>query len=116
MEKWDIAPGERHLATFDPWVNAHYIEVSEGWNTVYITGGQFEDMPGAAALSGRLIFGERVFGRLTQAQTPDGKTFPVCFELDDEEGGRGLIREANGGPGTAKVFSSVTVRAVRKFQ
>ncbi len=116
MEKWDIAPGEKHLATFDPWVNAHYIEVSEGWNTVYITGGQFEDMPGAAALSGRLIFGERVFGRLTQAQTPDGKTFPVCFELDDEEGGRGLIREANGGPGTAKVFSSVTVRAVRKFQ
>ncbi|MCP3139253.1 serine/threonine protein kinase [Pyxidicoccus xibeiensis] len=116
MEKWNITPGEEHVGVFVRRVNPHYMEVSEGPTTVYISGGQFKDMPGAAALSGRLIFGARVFGRLTQAKTPDGKTFPVCFELEDEEGGRGLIREADGGPGTAKVFSSVTVRAVRKFQ
>jgi serine/threonine-protein kinase len=73
-------------------------------------------LPGGNPISGRLIFADRVYGRLTEAEV-DGRTFPVCFELeDDHEGGRGLVREPNGGADTAKVFSTVTVKAVSKFQ
>jgi serine/threonine-protein kinase len=82
---------------------------------VYVTGGDFEKLPGATALSGRLIFADRVYGRLTEAEV-NGRTVPVCFELEDRtERVRGLVREPNGSADTAKIFSSVTVKAVRKF-
>jgi serine/threonine-protein kinase len=116
MAKWGIQPGNNHHATFVSEGNAQYITVSEGPATVYIAGGAFKKFPGAGPLSGRLIFADRVYGRLTEAEV-DGRTFPVCFELEDHtERGRGLVREPNGGADTAKVFSSVTVRAVSKFQ
>jgi serine/threonine-protein kinase len=116
MAKWGIQLGDNHLATFAVEGSARVITVSEGPTTVYITGGQFKKLPGAAALSGRLIVADRVYGRLTEAEV-DGRTFPVCFELEDHhEGVRGLVREPNGGADTAKVFSSVTVKAVSRFQ
>lgn len=115
MAKWDIEPGKNHLASFLSRGDPRVITVSEGRTTVYIKGGQFEDMP-AAKLSGRLIFADRVYGRLTEAEV-DGRTLPVCFELEDRtERVRGLVREPNGSADTAKVFSSVTVKAVSKFE
>jgi len=114
MAKWNIKFGENHPAIFDPRGDARVITVGEGRTTVYILG-DFEDLHSGTALSGHLLLADRVYGRLTTA-TVDGRTFPVCFELHDIEGGRGLVREPKGSAETAKVFSSVDVRAVRKFE
>lgn len=115
MASWDIETGDSHLATLNPEGDARYITVGEGRTTVYVLG-DFEDLPAGTALSGRLIFGDRVFGRLIEAKV-NGRAFPVCFQLEDRtEGGRGLVREPNGSANTVKVFSSVTVKAVRKFE
>jgi serine/threonine-protein kinase len=115
MAKWDIEPGDNHHATFVTRGSARVTTVSEGRTTVYIVGGYFENMP-AVELSGRLSFADRVYGRLTEAKV-NGRAFPVCFELEDlTERGRGLVREPNGSADTAKVFSTVKVKAVSKFQ
>jgi serine/threonine-protein kinase len=114
MAKWNIKFGENHPATLDPRGEGRVITAGEGRTTVYILT-DFEDLRSGTALSGHLILAERVYGRLTTA-TVDGRTFPVCFELHDIEGGRGLVREPNGSAETAKIFSSVDVRAVRKFE
>jgi len=116
MAKWGIEPGDNHIATFVTEGRVRYVTMSEGPTTVYVTGGDFEKLPGATALSGRLIFADRVYGRLMEAEV-DGRTFPVCFELEDHtEGVRGLVRKPNGSADTPKVFSTVTVKAVRKFE
>jgi hypothetical protein len=115
MAKWDIEPGDNHFASFEAWETPSYLTVSEGPTTVYIGGGRFKEMP-AAELSGRLIVAERVYGRITGAKV-DGRTFPVCFELEDlREYGRGLVREPNGSASSARVWGGVTVRAVRRFE
>jgi serine/threonine-protein kinase len=70
----------------------------------------------AVELPGRLIVADRVYGRITEAEV-DGRTFPVCFELEDRrEYGRGLVREPNGSASSARVWGTVTVRAVRRFE
>jgi serine/threonine-protein kinase len=116
MAKWNIKPGDNHLASFDPSKGARFITVREGRTTVYITGGDLKGLRGGNPMSGRLIFGDRIYGRLTEV-TVNGSTFPVCFELEDHtEGGRGLVREPNGSADTAKTFSTVTVKAVSKFE
>ncbi|WP_225410783.1 serine/threonine protein kinase [Stigmatella hybrida] len=115
MATWKIIPNNSNLATFPTRGSARVITVSEGQITVYLAGA-FGKLPSSTALSGRLIFGDRVFGRLTEAKV-DGRTFPVCFELEDlTERVRGLVREPNGSAGTVKVFSSVTVKAVARFK
>jgi serine/threonine-protein kinase len=114
MAKWGIKPGYNHAATFGPRGGARVITVSEGRTTVNILGSDFNDMP-TGELSGRLIFAERIYGRITEAKV-NGHSFPVCFELHDIEGGRGLVREPNSSADTAKVFSTVIVQAVSKFE
>ena len=94
--------------------DAQVITVSEGRTTVYTVTALGLNIP-ANELSGRLIFADRIYGRLTEAKM-NGQSVPVCFELHDIEGGRGLIREPNSSADTAKVFSSVTVKAVSKFE
>ncbi|MFP2927397.1 serine/threonine protein kinase [Pyxidicoccus sp. 3LG] len=116
MAKWDIKPGDDHLATFVTEGDARLITVSEGRTTVYITIGHFKKLRAATALSGRLIFGDRVYGRLTEAWV-DGHTLPVCFEMEDEiDSRRGLVRKPSGSAETAKVLSSITVKAVGSFE
>jgi serine/threonine-protein kinase len=47
------------------------------------------ELPPGTLLTGALVVGEtRFFGRFTQAQTPDRKTYPVCIQV---------IREARRG-------------------
>ncbi|HYO54328.1 serine/threonine-protein kinase [Archangium sp.] len=70
-------------------------------------------------LFGRFYLGaERVYGRFTQARTPDGKTYPVCLELlQYDTRTRGAARDDVGGPAdVAVVFSSQDVRAVDHFE
>nr|WP_253903263.1 serine/threonine-protein kinase [Corallococcus exiguus] len=45
------------------------------------------DLPEGTLLYGRLwTGGERVMGRYTRAETPDGRTYPVCFVLGNDDG------------------------------
>ncbi len=114
MAEWDIRPGADFFATFlSRAADAHRIEVKEGQTTLHLLGGWFGAMRVKETdLVGRLIFGERIFGRITEARV-DGRSFPVCFELEDYYGGRGLVPKPEG---SARVLSSVMLRAVDKFE
>lgn len=103
-------------ATF-PTPEAMYFTVKEGDTTLLLLP-DWGSLPQNTLLSGRLIFGDgRVYGRLTEARVPGGATFKVCLEMrDDEKGGRGAIREPDGGSESARIFSTVTVRAVSSFK
>lgn len=88
--------------------DSRFITVKEGTAQIFLGG--------MATLSGRLIIADRVYVRLTRARTSKG-TFPVCLEVLDSSGNRGLaIKEGGGDTGRARVFSAVTVRAVSEFE
>jgi len=116
MAELDIDIGD-HFVGGLPGPVSEVISVKEGWTRVQLSGG-FEDLPPAAILKGRLIFGgDRVYGRFIEAQEYKGtRTWPVCMELGDTSGNRGLELEPGSTADTAKVFSSVTVRAVDRFK
>ena len=73
---------------------------------------------GGIFLFGSLTFGDdRVYGRFTQARIRDSQPFPVCFEMWDHlKGGRGAVRERDRSPDTARIWSTVEVKAVRSFE
>ncbi|MGZ3461137.1 MAG: hypothetical protein ACXU86_21830, partial [Archangium sp.] len=73
-------------------------------------------LPDNTRLSGQLCIGEkRVYGRITQAVTPNGDTFTVCMELVEGRGGeRGLEIEPDGG--AIKVYPRVYVKTVDHFE
>ncbi|NOK05928.1 MULTISPECIES: serine/threonine-protein kinase [Myxococcus] len=69
-----------------------------------------------ATLSGRLVIADRVYVRLTRARFR-GESFPVCLEVLDSSGNRGLaIKDGGGESGKARVFSAVSVKAVSEFE
>jgi serine/threonine-protein kinase len=113
MAQWGIRPGYHYTVVLARG-GARYITVSEGPTTVYGVGDEFRKMP-TVELSGHLFFADRVYGRITAAKV-DGRLLPVCFELEDLDGGRGLIREPNGGADTAKVFSTADLVMVTRFE
>lgn len=116
MKERNIELGDRALASLDLRTNAHVMTVREGRNT-FIIADKFGNLPGGSTVSGRLIFGDRVYGRLTEVQTPDGETFPVCVQLEDHTlGGVGIIRKPDVSPDTARIFSTVNMRVVRRFE
>ncbi len=95
---------------------ASYLTVKEGDTTISLLG-EWGKLPDRTLFSGRLIFGDgRVYGRLTEAKVPGGDTFKVCLEIWDIEGGRGTLREPDGGQERARIFSTVKVRAVSSFE
>jgi serine/threonine-protein kinase len=118
MEKLGIRVGADGTATF--FFEDKHVQpttVTEGMVNVKYARGLPEDLPQNSTLSGRLIFGERVYGRLTRARSEDGTLdIPVCLEIWDRHGGRGLIDLGKRGPTTATVLSTVNVRAVREFK
>jgi serine/threonine protein kinase len=118
MERLRILILDKELASFhfSP-ANAGPITVREGSTSIRLME-DMGDIQAGATLSGRLIFGkERVYGRLTEAHIPpDGRRIPVCLELWDERGWRGVTRDDKGGNDTATVFSTVFVNPVREFE
>ncbi len=106
---------QEYYATFaDPQGNSMPLSVREDTPLWLRTSGKLTT---DTLLFGRLFFGEkRVYGRFTQLQLPTGETYPVCLELRDRNEGLGIELKARLGPDTARVFSSVRVRAVRRFQ
>jgi serine/threonine-protein kinase len=66
-------------------------------------------------LTGKFILGkERLFGRFTRAQTPQGKTYPVCMEIA-APGGEGEPIDANVGSDAVKVHARVRVYPTGRF-
>ncbi|MGZ3458083.1 MAG: hypothetical protein ACXU86_06200 [Archangium sp.] len=117
MKKLGIGIGNEHPATFHLTPKAaSFIPMREGETTLSLVL-DWGMLPDKTLLSGRLIFGDgRVYGRLTEAKVPGGETYKVCLEVRDLEGGRGAIREPDGGPESAQIFSTVRVGAVSSFE
>lgn len=66
---------------------------------------------------GELIFADRVYGRFTQAYTRGGDFIPVCLEMVEQYGVRGIRRKGRDpGPGTATVSNTAVVYAVSRFE
>jgi eukaryotic-like serine/threonine-protein kinase len=104
---------------FLPGPPAKVISVREGWTSVEVSGRGFKKLPVNAIFKGRLLFGgERVYGRLTEAQDPEDSTrrWRVCMELLGVDRKRGLEMEPGSTADTAKVFNSLNVEAVDRFE
>jgi serine/threonine protein kinase len=119
MEKLGIKVGTKGQAKFPPRGEPRPVTVKEGWSSsLYLYGG-WKNLPRDTILAGKLIFGERVYGRFTEARLPEGKgggTVRVCMELLDTGGDRGLELEPGSTEGNLKVFSAAQVRAVDRFE
>jgi hypothetical protein len=117
MAELDIDIGVELRAIFTAGPGGEFLSVREGWTSIRVLGGERGKLPGLTILKGRLFFGgERVYGRFSQAQEPRGtRTWPVCFELLDMDGKRGLEMESGSTAEAARVFNSAEVRAVDRF-
>jgi serine/threonine-protein kinase len=120
MAELDISIGEKGDALFTSVKPLELLSVRDGeWPRMYIVARTLSgNLPAGALLKGRLIFGaERVYGRFTQVQARDGtRTWPVCLELLDRKGDRGMEMESGSTADTAKVVNSAQVKAVDRFE
>jgi serine/threonine-protein kinase len=79
-------------------------------------GGRFA-LPDKTRFSGRLYVEEgRVYGRFTEARTPNGVTYPVCLELLDTSNRVGLVLQPGSERGTMMVAPTGQVRVVDRFK
>jgi serine/threonine-protein kinase len=86
-----------------------------GGSGVVVLAGKYGELRRGTVLTGDLILGEKVVhGRFKQAQTPDGKTYPVCMEF--RQTGRGADIRAHTGPDTVKVHNMLQARIVDGFE
>jgi serine/threonine-protein kinase len=121
MAGLDIDIGDKEDAVFTSGRTGRLISVKEGWASVEIIS-PLEELPVGSTLKGRLLFGsERVYGRFTEAQERKegevtGRSWPVCLDLLDRNGERGMALESGSTADTAKVWNSAQVRAVDRFQ
>ncbi|HEX5750542.1 MAG TPA: hypothetical protein VFZ09_30215 [Archangium sp.] len=82
----------------------------------YRGGGRFA-LPDNTRVSGRLYVKDgRVYGRFTEARTPNGVTYPVCLELLDSSDKVGLELEPGSAPGKMMVSPIAVVRVVDRFK
>ncbi|QSQ25189.1 serine/threonine protein kinase [Pyxidicoccus parkwayensis] len=120
MEKLGIKVGDETLQV--TWSargeDAGRRSVKEGWTSIRVFSGSHEiGMHPDTILSGKLLFGDRVYGRFTEARLPKGGgTVRVCMELRDGSGKRGLEREPGSTEGNVKVWDTGYVRAVDHFE
>ncbi|WPB78790.1 serine/threonine-protein kinase [Archangium violaceum] len=73
-------------------------------------------LPNQTRLSGTLYVKDgRVYGRFTEARTPQGVMYPVCLELLDTDGNVGLELQPGSESGKMMVDPVVEVRVVDRF-
>ncbi|WNG54910.1 hypothetical protein F0U59_09110 [Archangium gephyra] len=80
---------------------------------------KIRQLPARTVYVGQLLFGEgRVYGRFTQARTPDGQTYSVCFDLYDfvTDEGRGVWMEPGSQPDAAIIWSTWAISPVKRFE
>ncbi|RKH63460.1 serine/threonine-protein kinase [Corallococcus aberystwythensis] len=115
MAKRGIDIGDKQPARFatgDPRI----ISIGEGPVEINLIG-RWKGLPGNSIVSGRSIVRDRVYARLTWATTPQGDSFPVCFDVFAEEGPRGMAREAGeDSPSRARIWTTAYVKAVAEFE
>jgi serine/threonine-protein kinase len=115
MEKLGIRIGERQPVLF-PGTHREVITVREGYTELELIG-PLGKLPDSTRLLARLVFGNgRVYGRLIEARIPGGGRLPVCLELYGADLKRGLEREPDGSPDSARVFSGGSIEAVERFE
>jgi serine/threonine-protein kinase len=91
-----------------------YVTVREGTGAVELLASRGALRRGTV-LTGDLILGEnRLYGRFKQAQTPEGKVYPVCFQI--VENGPGTPIQARSGPDSVRVYSQVAANPVDSFR
>jgi eukaryotic-like serine/threonine-protein kinase len=98
---------------------AQDITVRQGATSIELGPLALDKEGGDIFLSGTLTIGEeRVYGQFTQARIRDGQPFPVCFEMRDIfKGGKGsAISERRGDPDSARIWSTVDLKAVDRFE
>ncbi|WP_257461794.1 serine/threonine protein kinase [Archangium lipolyticum] len=72
-------------------------------------------LPPGTLLTGELLFGgKRVYGRFTQALTPEGKPFPVCIEFYSSMH-PGVVVMPDSGRDTVRISSHSTVMSTNRF-
>jgi hypothetical protein len=115
MAKHGLDIGRKQIVVLaDGW--ARVIPVKEG-PTQVVLARDWGNLRSNTVLSGRLLMGDRVYGRITWATPSKGDSFPVCMEILSEEGDRGMAREpGDDSPSSARIFSTGQVRAVREFK
>jgi serine/threonine-protein kinase len=84
--------------------------------------GDIGDMPEGTLLYGYLYVsgdwgenrfgGKKVYGRYHKAKLPDGREFPVCFMLGNEDG---MPRLAGSPPGEVWLWRSLPIRPVERY-
>ncbi|MBN9685241.1 MULTISPECIES: serine/threonine-protein kinase [unclassified Corallococcus] len=115
MEKRGARIGDKQPTLFAQGI-PHLISIGEGPVEVRLLGG-WKGLPGDSVVSGRSIVRDRVYVRLTWATTPQGDSFPVCFDVHAEEGPRGMAREAgDDSPSRARIWTTAYVKAVAEFE
>ncbi len=86
---------------------------------LHLRGKKWGKLPNGTVFSGVLFVGEsRVYGRFTQAYTPEGHMHPVCLELYDaqKDDKRGVFRVDDGKSDTARIGGVVHLRPVEQFE
>ncbi len=84
--------------------------------------GDIGDMPEGTLMFGYLYVsgdwgenrfgGKKVYGRYHKAKLPDGREFPVCFILGNEDG---MPRLAGAPPGVVWLWRSLPIRPVKRY-
>jgi serine/threonine-protein kinase len=119
MKQLGIRTGDKAGSKF-PGTLPSFVIVHEGPGARLELRGPLGQLEAGTVLTGRLLFGERVAGRFTEARTPRGYSYRVCLEVWSAWQGvavRGLPRQPDeGGPGTATVYAGPDVKAVERFE
>ena len=110
-------PGEASIATFlAAGGKRSFVNVREG-PVSFLMQGALGKLPHETELHGRLYFSERIYGRITEARTPTGETYPVCMEVLSTSAERGLERDQPGDtPESVKLYWAVRLRQVTSFE
>jgi serine/threonine-protein kinase len=118
MKELDMHLGYRRTVVFNVIRGEpHVISVSAGETQVRLGEG-WEGLRSASVVSGQLTLGrDRVYGRFTSAVTHDrSATYPVCLELTDFYGKRGLERKPGGDADSARIFPVGELKPVDHFE
>ncbi|HSP81240.1 MAG TPA: serine/threonine-protein kinase [Myxococcaceae bacterium] len=115
MRELGISIGDRAGSTI-PIEHPGWVAVRDEAPVELVMGQYLGRLPPGTVLTGRaLLGGEHVQGRFTQARTPGGEILPVCV-IAWNEGHLGFVVQGEVGQESARIHSTVFVKAVQRFE